>query len=126
VEDRERAVGVVVDPHPHLDEVRPDRARRDLQAQAPVAHAVVVAHHPLFVHAQDVAVRARRVGDERTSRLLGRDREAAVVFFGQVDLAQEAVGGLGRGDAGECRLLGQRRSCGVPKARSERPRASGE
>jgi hypothetical protein len=51
-------------------------------------------------------MRARRVGDERTSRLLGRDREAAIVLR-QVDLAQEAVRGLGRGDAGQRQLLGQ-------------------
>jgi hypothetical protein len=80
VEDRQRAVGVVVDPHPHLDEVRPQRARRDLQAQAPVAHAVVVADDALLVHAQDVAMDAGRVADERAPRLLGRDRKAGVVL----------------------------------------------
>ena len=106
MEDRQRAVGVLVHAHPRLDEVRAQRARRDLEGKTPVAHAVVVADHALLLHAQDVPMDAGGVGDERGRRLLGRDREAGVVL-GQVDLAQEPVGGLDRGDAGELELLGQ-------------------
>ena len=130
VEHREGAIWVVVDPHPRSDEVVAERARWDLQGQAAVAHAVVVADHPFLLHAEDVGVGAGAIGDEPGLRLLGRDREAGVML-GQVSHPDELVGGLDRGDAGERQLpgagnRGTRRSWRVPNARSERPRASGE
>ena len=56
--------------------------------------------------AEDVAPGRGRAGDEGRPRLLGRDGEAGVVRR-QVDLGDEAVGGLDRGDAGQRQLLHQ-------------------
>ncbi len=49
---------------------------------------------------------AGAIGDEGRLGLRGRAREVRVVL-GQVDLAQEPVGGLEGGDAGELELFGQ-------------------
>ncbi len=46
------------------------------------------------------------VGDEGRARLLGCHGERGVVL-GQVNVADEPAGGLGRGDAGQRQLLGQ-------------------
>ena len=90
MEDRKRPVRIVVHPDTRLDEVGAQRARRDLEREVPVAHAVVVADHPLFLNAQHLAVNAGVIGDERRAGMLGRDREAGVVL-GEIDLAQIAV-----------------------------------
>ena len=86
--------------------MRAQRRRRDLQLAAAPGDAVVVADDALLLDREDVA--PERLGDhhERRGRLLGRDREGPVVL-GQVDLAQEPVGGLDGGDPGQRQLLGQ-------------------
>ena len=122
-EEGDRAVGVLVQPHGRPDEVRPERARRDLQAPAAPAHGVVVADLPGLVPAENVAPGRGRAGDEGRPRLGGRDGEAGVVRR-QVALGDEAVGGLDRGDAGQRQLLDQPVLQGAEGA-LERPRASG-
>jgi len=77
VEDREPAVLVDVHPHLHLDEVVPVPVRRDLQAAALVAHAVVVADHALDLHAQDLG-QVAGVGHERAAGLGRRDAKRAL------------------------------------------------
>jgi hypothetical protein len=105
MEDRELAVRVVVDPHPGLDEVPP---------QAPIAHGCCrFADHALLLSTEDFPMRAGAISDGRGLRLRGRDRESGVVLRQMVMPAS---------DAGSLR----RRSWRVPKARSERARASGE
>ena len=99
MEDGEMAVGVLVHPDPRLDEVMADRARRDLQDQALVAHGVVVADGALLVDAQDVEVSPRGVGHEGRAKLFRGDREAGVVGR-QIELGDEPVGRLDGGDPG--------------------------
>ena len=71
------AVGIDVDLDPRLDEVRPQRAFRDLQLERPVGHAIVVADLALLLHAQDlVEVDARDRGEGR-ARLRRRRRRSA-------------------------------------------------
>jgi hypothetical protein len=100
------AVGVDVDLDPRLDEVGPHRAFGDLQFQRPVGHAIVVHDLTLLLHAQDlVEIDAwdRREGRAFAGRI---DGEAGVVG-GQIDVADESVGCLDVGDAGELELLRQ-------------------
>ncbi len=64
MKDRVRAVGVKMDSHSRLDEVRPHGAFRDLQFQRSKRHAVVVADLPLFLNAKDfVEIDARNGGE---------------------------------------------------------------
>ena len=132
MEDGKGAVWIVVDTDLGPDEVRAQRTWRQLQRQAAIAHGVVITHDTLLLDAQDVGDGARMVDDELRSRQLRLDGEAGVVAR-QVDLADEAVGGLLCVDPGQAELLGQAvpglrrgRLWSVAKARSERPRASGE
>ena len=93
-----------LDPRP--DEVRAHRAFGDLQFQRPVGDAIVIADLPLLLNAQDlVEVDA---GDGREARALAsrRNGEAGVVG-GQIGLADEGVGRLDIGYAGEPELLDQ-------------------
>ena len=78
-EEGDGAVGVFVEAHGRPDEVRPERAWRDLQAPAAPAHGVVVADLPGLVPAEDVAPGRGRAGDEGRARLGSRDGEAGVV-----------------------------------------------
>ena len=54
VEDRVGAVVVLADLDPRLDEVRAQRARRDLQLQPVERHAIVVANLTFFLDAKDL------------------------------------------------------------------------
>jgi hypothetical protein len=78
VKDRKRAVWIGVDAPPHLDETRPERGLRDLKAQAAIAPGVVVADHPLLLHAQDVAMDAGGVRDEGGLGVIGRTAKRAL------------------------------------------------
>jgi hypothetical protein len=101
-----RAVGIDVNFDPRLDEVGAHRAFGDLQLERPVGDAIVLADLPLLLDAQDlVEVDA---GDRREGRALaGRiDGEAGVVS-GQIDLADEGVGGLDRADPRKPQFLRQ-------------------
>ena len=55
VEDRVGTVVVMADLDPRLDEVRAQRARRDLQLQPVERHAIVVADLTFFLNAKDLA-----------------------------------------------------------------------
>jgi hypothetical protein len=84
----------------------PHRAFGDLQFQRSVGHAIVVHDLTLLLHAQDLIEIDARNGREGRA-LAGRiDGEAGVVG-GQIDLADEGVGRLGRGDPGEPEFLRQ-------------------
>src|SRR3546814_11162873 len=61
-EDGEGAVGILVDPDPGLDEVRPERARRELQMQTVPVAGVIVADRS----------EERRVGKECVSTCRSR------------------------------------------------------
>src|SRR3546814_6364008 len=99
-EDGEGAVGILVDPDPGLDEMWPERARRELQMQTVPFDGVVVADPALVLNAQDLAPGAGAVGYEGRAGLLGGDGEAGIVR-GAVDLGEPAVGRLDPPDAGQ-------------------------
>ena len=124
VEEGEGAVGVIVDAHLGADVVRPDRARRNLQAPAVVTDRVVVAHLTLLLNAQDVGEDRRIDGDEGGPRLLGGNREAGVVRR-QINLRRKRLAASTQVIPASASSFGSR-SCSVRKARSQRPRASGE
>ena len=108
----------------HLDVVVPGRLRRDLQAEPRVADAVVVADHALGLGAEDLG----EVAGERHERAarLGRGHGEAAVGRRDEALGQEAVRRLDAVDAGQAQLLRQALLQRAEKARSIRPRASGE
>ena len=54
----------MADAHPDLDEMRPQRALRQLEVMAVVAHGIVVADNALFVDAEDVTPSAGGVRHE--------------------------------------------------------------
>ena len=106
VEEGVGAVGIDVDLDPRLDEVGPHRAFGDLQFQRSVGHAIVVADLPLLFDAQDLVeidARDRREGRALAGRLNGKAR----VVGWQIDVADESVGRLGRGDSGKPQFLRQ-------------------
>src|SRR5271154_5755296 len=100
VKDGVGAVGVEVDLDPRLDEMGPHRALRDLELERAVGDAIVMADLPLLLDAQDlVEVDA---GNGREGRAFaGRQNRETGVVGGQVDLANEGVGRLDIGYAGE-------------------------
>ena len=106
MEEGVRAVGIDVHLDPRLDEVRPHRAFGDLQFQCPVGDAIVVADLALLLNAQDlVEIDAGNGGEGRA--LAGRlDGEACIVLR-QIAVADESVGRLDLGYAGELELLDQ-------------------
>src|SRR5271154_3587709 len=106
VEEGGRAVGVDVDLDPRLDEVGSHRAFGDLELESPVGHAIVVHDLTLLLHAQNlIEVDAWNGGEGRA--FAGRiDGEAGVVG-GRIDLADESVGRLSRGDPGKLEFLHQ-------------------
>jgi hypothetical protein len=102
VEEGVRAVGIDVNLDPRLDEMGPHRTFRDLQLERAVGDAIVMADLPLLLDAQDLVEIDARNGREGRA-LAGRiDGEAGVV--GGQDVADESVGRLDVGDAGEPEL----------------------
>src|ERR1700748_2388946 len=100
------AVGVDVDLDPRLDEMGPHRAFGDLQLQRPVGDAIVMADLTLLLDAQDLV--EIDAGNGREGRALaGRRTGEAVVVVWKIDVADESVGRLDVGDAGEPELLRQ-------------------
>ncbi|HEV2098804.1 MAG TPA: hypothetical protein VGR45_07735 [Stellaceae bacterium] len=106
MEDRQAAVGIFVDAHDRAHEMRPQRARRDLQAEAAPFDGVVVADPALFLEAEDLARLAGAVGYEGAARLGRGDREGGVVLP-QIAFGDPPVGRLDRRDPGEPQLLRQ-------------------
>jgi hypothetical protein len=104
VKEGVRAVGIDMDLDPRLDEMRAHRAFRDLQLERPVGDAIVIADLPLLLDAQDlVEVDA---GNGREGQVLaGRLNGEAGVVGGQIDLADEGVGRLDIGYAGQREFL---------------------
>src|ERR1700722_15773761 len=106
VEEGVRAVGIDVDLDPRLDEMRAHWAFWGLQFQRAVGDAIVLADLALLLDAQDlVEVDARDRGEGRA--LAGRTDGEAGVMGGQIGLADEGVGRIDVGDAGEPELLRQ-------------------
>jgi hypothetical protein len=105
VEDRQCAARVVVDPDPRLDEVRPYRGRRDLQAEAANrflretylpdhnARFAVPPEHPETAFVADLAGVHRDILCVQEERVVGNDNTVR-------------YRGLDRGSAGELELLG--------------------
>ena len=79
VEDGKRAVGVVADGDGGLDEVMAVGLGRDLQAEAAVAHAVILADLAIVMDGQDLVEGLTEVADESRAVLRRRHREAGVV-----------------------------------------------
>ena len=100
------AVGINVDLDPRLDEMGVQRAFRDLQLQRPVGEAIVVADLALLFDARDLVQIDARDGRARRARLGRRHGEAGVVR-GQIDVAEESVSRLDRGNSGELEFLDQ-------------------
>ena len=61
-----RSVGVNVDFHPRLDEMRPHRAFRDLELERAIGDAIVMADLALLLDAQDLV--EIDAGDRRERR----------------------------------------------------------
>ena len=125
MEEGEGSVGIFMHADPCLDVMGPGGSGGDLQDPIAVSHGVVVCDGALCLDAEDVVDLAGV--DERHEGVvlefgLGGETPVAV---GQVGVGDEAVGGLDRVDPRQRQFL-DRRSWRVPKARSERPRASGE
>src|SRR5919206_598657 len=90
MEQRKRAILILVHPNPHLHIVLPMPALRDLKLKARVAHRVVPPDDPILLNTKD----ARQVAHkrhERVPRLRRLDRKARVVL-GHIDFGQVAVG----------------------------------
>jgi hypothetical protein len=106
VKEGVRAVGIDVHLDPRLDEMRAHRALGDLQFQSAVGDAIVVADLPLLLNAQDLAEVDAKDGREGRAFAGRLNRETGVVG-GQIDVAEEGVGRLDAGYAGEPELLDQ-------------------
>src|SRR6202020_753485 len=106
VKEGVRAVGIDMHLDPRLDEMRAHRGLGDLQFQRPVGDAIVMADLPLLLDAQDLVEVDARNGREGRALTRRIDGEAGVVGR-QIDLAQERVGRLDVGYAGELELLDQ-------------------
>ena len=103
VEDGVGAVGVAAHFDPGLDEMRPQRALRDLQFEPVERHAIVVADLTLFLNAQNLGQIDAGNGDEGRAFLARADAKAGIVGL-DVDVLEEAVGRFG----GRRRLHGGR------------------
>ena len=101
-----RAVGVDADLDPRLYEMGAHRARRDLQFQRAIGDGIVVHDLALFLDAEDFVEIDARDRDEGRAHVGRRHGEAGVVG-GQIDLADEGVGRLDRGDPGQRQFLDQ-------------------
>ena len=106
VEDGVRAVRVDMDLDPRAHEMGPHRAFGDLQFQRAVGDAIVLADLPLLLDAQDLVEIDAGNGREGRALAGGLNREAGVVFR-QIAVADEGVGRLHIGYAGEPQFLRQ-------------------
>ena len=107
MEDSQPAIGILVDPHPRLHPVVPQRTVRQLQLAPPPAHGVVTAHHALLLHAQRLDQRRRVSHRHKPALRQGRRPGKAGVVRRQVDIADPGVGPLDVADPGPCQLLDQ-------------------
>ncbi len=100
------AVGIGVNPHQGLDEVRPETALRQLQPPTAPCDGIVVGDGSLFDHAQRLAPGLVPVRHERGALLFGLNRKRSVVL-GDVMRLQPRIGGFDRRDPGEPQVLRQ-------------------
>jgi len=78
MEDGQGFIGIVMDAHRGLDEVGPQRALRQLQGEAVVAHGVVVADDALFLDAEAVAPDAAGSGTKAEPGWVGLTAKRAL------------------------------------------------
>src|SRR3954468_9087267 len=115
VEHGEAAVRVFVNAHGRLDEVAAGGLLGDRQHPTRGAHRVVVPHHALILHAQDVVERSNERHKGR-SLLGGRDRETGVVG-GDVDGGEQRLAASIEASP-SWRISGGSRLWSVPNSRS--------
>lgn len=106
VEDGEGSVEILADLDLGLDEVRPQRAGRDLQPVAMEDDGVVVADPARLLDAENLAQLGFVDGNEGAARLLCRHGEAGVPA-GEETIFEKAIGGLDAVDAGQRQFLRQ-------------------
>ena len=93
VEDGVGAVVIVADLDPRLDEMRPQRARRNLKFQLVERHAIVVADLTLFLNAENLPEIDARDGDESSAFLLRLDGKPRIVGR-DIHIPEKHVGGF--------------------------------
>jgi hypothetical protein len=98
MKDRMGSVMVLPDLDVRLDEMRARRTRRD--------HTIVVADVAFFLNAENLAKIDARDCNKSDALLFGVDGEPRIVSR-DVNIPNEGVGGLDRGDPGQHQLLGQ-------------------
>lgn len=79
MENSEPTVGILMYLHRRLDEVRTQRALRDLELAIEERYESVIADHAFFLNAQHLRQIQPRHRDEGTALLLRLDREPGVV-----------------------------------------------
>ena len=124
LKDGQGPIRIGVAPYRDLHLMEPVGVLWDLQAQALIPHGVVLGHNPRLLHPQDFREVRPDPWDEGGARLCGpplnralwcgRKRSVRYRLAAALSVIPASANSLGR------------RSCRVRKARSERPRASGE
>ena len=104
MKDRQAPVRVFMHAHRGTHEMRPERARRDLQAQAAPLDGIIVPHPALLLDAQNVLHSAAAIADEGAAGLDRGDREGGIVGR-PIALGEPAIGRCDRRDAGQRQLL---------------------
>jgi hypothetical protein len=104
MKDRQAPVRVFMHAHRGTHEMRPERARRDLQAQASPLDGIIVPHPALLLDAQNVLHSAAAIADEGATGLGRGDREGGIVGR-PIALGEPAIGRCDRRDAGQRQLL---------------------
>src|SRR5258708_39684681 len=89
-EHGDRAVGIFMDAHARLDEVRSQAAGWDLEREPSPFDGVVVADLTLLLNTEDLAPGAGGVDDEGGGRQLGGNGEGGVVGC-DVGLGEPAI-----------------------------------
>lgn len=91
MEDGVRAIGIGSHLHPGFDEVRPQRAFRDLQLQTVVGNAIVVADLTLFLHAKLLLHAKHLVEQAVEEHEAGSSSEDAVEAGVSVDVRTDGI-----------------------------------
>ena len=115
---------IFVHPHRDLHVMEPVRVLRNLQGQALIPHRIVLGHDPLVLHTQNLGEMRADPRDEGGARF-GRPHHKPLVMLGEELLGQVPVGRRPLRNPGQGQFFGQSVLQGR-KARSDRPRASGE
>lgn len=118
------SVVILTDLDPRLDEMRPQRALRDLQFQPVERHAIAVAGEAFFLNAQNLAKIGARNGHESRAFLRGLHGDTRIVRR-DIDSRRKILAASAVTIPASASSL-VRRSCKVWKTRSGRPLACGE